>query len=220
MRYLPRSVLIIVIFFPTITFASSTANLEAAKSRMQDRMQGDSAQENKLKHGNINVEQAYGRTIITGWMDNREDISASGTDATAAGNQINIGNINNGDNNITGNRIDVKETQGSVYVRVNTKSSGNISANSSGIITKANAAGTQINVKGVRGIVNVNAKTSSNGNITANATGFSNVEANATANQINIQGNSSAIRVNGVIISNGNITATAKGGIMEALKDE
>ena len=193
MCYLSKSVLIIVIFFPAITFASSTANLEAAKSRMQDRMQDDSTQENGLKHGHINVEQAYGRTIVTGWMDNREDISASGTDATAAGNQINIGNINNGDDNVTGNRVDVKETPGSVYIRVNTTSRGDISANSSGITTEANAAGTQINIKGVRGVVSVNAKTSSNGDITANATGFSNVEANATATQINIQGNSSAI---------------------------
>ncbi|OQY48630.1 MAG: hypothetical protein B6247_24840 [Candidatus Parabeggiatoa sp. nov. 2] len=224
MRYFSKmlftAVLMTAFTFSTATIADGighSARLEASKSRMQENM----GTENVLNNNQLTVHQAYGRTVITGTMYNREDIHADGNVATAAGTQLNVG-VERGqnENNVTGDRVDVEGTPGSVYIRVNTVNRGNISAEASGFNAEANAAGSQINIKNARGVVSIHANTVSRGDINANASGLSNVEANAAATQINIENNPSIIRVDGTFVNSGNITATAKGGAAAALAGE
>jgi len=211
------AVLLTAISFPAMAEKLGPANLETAKNRMQENF----AQENGLNNHQLNIHQAYGRTIIMGVMHNRENIHAEGKVATAAGTQLNVGvKPDKNATNVTGSRVDVEGTPGSVYVRVNTINHGNISADASGFNAQAEAAGNQINIEGARGVVSIHANTISHGNIRANASGLSNVEANAAATQINIQGHPSLVRVDGTIVGHGDITAVAKGGVAAALKNE
>jgi hypothetical protein len=219
-QMLSTAVLMTAITFPVTTIADGldhSSRLGAMKSRMQDSL----GTENVLNNNQLTVHQAYGRTIVSGAMYNRQDIHADGKSATAAGTQLNIGvERDQHENNVTGNRVDVEGTPGSVYVHVNTVNRGNISAEASGFNAEANAVGSQINVGKARGIVSIHANTVSRGNMDANASGFSNVEANAAATQINIKSNPRAIRIDGTFVNNGDITAKATGGVAAALADE
>ncbi|MDM8563374.1 hypothetical protein QUF54_08475, partial [Candidatus Marithioploca araucensis] len=198
MRTFPQMLSTVVIMtaitFPTVTIADDighSARLEAAKSRMQESL----GTENVLNNNQLTVHQAYGRTIVTGAMYNRENIHADGNVATAAGTQLNIGvERDPNENNVTGNRVDVEGTPGSVYVHVNTVNRGNISAEASGFNAEANAVGSQINIGKARGIVSIHANTVSRGSMEASANGLSNAEANAAATQININSNPRVIR--------------------------
>lgn len=224
MRYFPQmlstAVLMTATTFPAATIADSlghSARLEAARSKMQKGL----GTENILNNNQITVHQAYGRTIVTGAMYSREDIHADGNIATAAGTQLNVGvERDPNENNVTGERVDVEGTPGSVYIRVNTVNRGNISAEASGFNAKANAAGSQINVGNARGVVSIHANTVSRGNINANASGLSSAEANAAATQINIKDNPSIIRIHGTFVNSGDITARARGGVAAALAGE
>ncbi len=224
MRYFPQilftAVLMTALTFPAAIMADGlghSARLEAAKSRMQENL----GTENVLNNNQLTVHQGYGRTIITGMMYNREDIYADGNVATAAGTQLNVG-VERGqnENNVTGDRVDVEGTPGSVYIRVTTVNRGNISAEASGFNAEANAAGSQINIGNARGVVSIHANTVSRGDINANASGLSSAEANAASTQINIKGHSSVIRVDGTVVNYGDITATARGGAAAALAGE
>ncbi len=209
--------LLAAISFPAVAQRLGPANLEAAKNRMQENF----AQENGLNNHQLNIHQAYGRTIIIGVMHNRQNIHAEGKVATAAGTQLNVGvKPDKNATNVTGSRVDVEGTPGSVYVRVNTINHGNISADASGFNAQAEAAGNQINIKGARGVVSIHANTTSHGNIRANASGLSKVEADAAATQINIEGRPRLIRIDGTMVGRGDITATAKGGLAAALEGE
>lgn len=222
MRYLTQfsTAVLLMISFPVTSIADGlehAARLDAAKARMQDSL----GTENVLNNNQLTVHQAYGRTIVSGAMYNRQDIHANGNTATAAGTQLNIGvEREQHENNVTGNRVDVEGTPGSVYVHVNTVNRGNISAEASGFNAEANAVGSQINVGKARGIVSIHANTVSRGNMDANASGLSDVEANAAATQINIKSNPRVIRVDGTFVNNGDITAKATGGVAAALADE
>ncbi len=197
---------------------SASARMEAAKNRM---LQQNSAQQTVPNNNMLHIHQGYGRTIVMGVMQNNEDIHADGISANAAGTQLNIGDTDNREtNNVTGDRIDIGNAPGSVYVRVHTINRGNISADSAGFDANASAAGSQINIDGARGVVSINARTTNQGDISANASGMANVEADAAATQINIKGNPSLIHVDGTTLSHGDITAKARGGVAATLDRE
>jgi hypothetical protein len=222
MRYSPHifSIIALVIGYPNLILADSMDSANRFDAR-KNQIQKELAKQGMLNNSQLNIHESYGRTVVVGTMINRQNIQASGTEANAAGTQLNIGATPNEAGNVTGERIDLKGTSGSVYVRVNTVNQGNISADAAGFnAAEANAAANQINVKGTKGIVSVHANTVSRGNINANASGLSYVEANAAATQINIDDKPNSIHVDGNIVQRGNITAEAKGGVAAVIEAE
>ena len=179
-------------------------------------------------HKQLYIDQSNKRTIVIGTIINRKNISASGKNVQAAGIQLNIGkakttikekfNRQPTPTIQTGERLDLKATKGSVYIRLKTNNQANIIANAKGNnFAKAEAAAQQITISGVRGIVDIKTHTTSRGNLSASANARSNVEAQTHTTQTNIEGNPRLVRIRGNITNQGDIKAKAKGGIAAAL---
>jgi len=169
-------------------------------------------------HKQLYIDQSNERTIIIGTMINRQNIYAFGENVKAVGIQLNIGKAKTKIKEKSGERVDLKATKGSVYIRLTTNNQANIIANAKGNnFAKAEAAAQDITISGARGIIDIKTHTTSRGNLSASANARKNAEAQTHTTQTNIQGNPRLVRIRATITNQGEIKAKAQGGIAAAL---
>lgn len=187
LKMLSVSALLMAMIFPvTASAGDPAARYQARKNQSIERnIKGKAG----AGYSTLKTTKSHGRTIVTGTVVNRRNVTVTGKNADAAGSEINV-----------------KGEGGNVYVRGNLISSGNVTAIGDG---KATAAGTKITVTGARNVdIQTNMRTT--GKITASASGRGNVESRASGAEINVENTTGKTRIGGNVRSNAAVTAISR----------